>query len=285
MSVRTTSPDWSACSAPSSRCPPRRAGWAPSGHQLRAPDRRDLRGTGPDPRRRGVPVRVGRDRRVHGVVRRGRERRRRTSRSTGRRARSAWATRTSSMGRSSSRRYGEDDWSRHPMRSTGAWAVGSDWPTWSTRSARIGRIERASGAFAFHGLDVFLARRPRPGATDTVAIGSSSRSAGRLAACRGDWGPSTAAGASRAGGRCPPRSRGSSRCRRGARSSRGAGRGQPAVAGRLERCLERVLVRVELVGQAQRRAAAGRWRKQTTDSSGRSGSASKSSASAQRRAR
>ena len=59
------------------------------------------------------------------------------------------------------RRIGGEAWKDIPLRSTGRSAAASAWPTWSTRSARIGR-SRAAGAFAFHVLEVLLATRAAP---------------------------------------------------------------------------------------------------------------------------
>ena len=70
-SVRTTSRRWSACSARSRPCRPRRA--APARERRISSGARageTVRRPGPDPRRRGLPVRLRGDRRVHGVVRR-----------------------------------------------------------------------------------------------------------------------------------------------------------------------------------------------------------------------
>ena len=106
---------------------------------------------------RRVHLRVGGDRRAHGVVRRRGEHGCRTSRSTARAGRSSWAIRTGSTGASGCIGVDGDGWEDVPLALRSA-AIGRGIGLADMIEAiRDDRPARASGAFAYHVLDVLLA--------------------------------------------------------------------------------------------------------------------------------
>ena len=152
-SVRTTSPRWSRSSARSRRCRPRRAAPAASGGSLRGAGRRDGAGV-PPTRSRGHAVRLGRDRRLHGVVRR-RGQRLAAHRDPRHGGVAVLGDPNHFDGAVRRRRFGGEDWKDVPL---GTGAVGSrDRARGHDRRDPRGPIAAGVGALAFHALDVLLA--------------------------------------------------------------------------------------------------------------------------------
>ena len=111
---------------------------------------------GPDHGRRHARVRVGRRRRADRVVRRRRPARRRISRSTGRPARSASATRTGSTAEVRYRPLGAEAWEDVPLRFDATVGRGVGLADLITGASGPARRSARPARFAFHVLDVLL---------------------------------------------------------------------------------------------------------------------------------